>query len=117
MSIDKGKDAQGNRRDKKGFKEQKNGEPPVQGKIILYTVMQKTGKNYYKVFENCNVNTTETKMKHETLQDNRNGQLCLSFKKDEFLPLLCIRIRSDPRFFGQVRSWSGSQVWNRILPF
>jgi hypothetical protein len=41
MSIDKGKDAQGNHRDKKGFKEQKNGEPPVQGKIILYTVIQK----------------------------------------------------------------------------
>jgi len=44
MSIDNGEDAQGNHRDKKGFKEQKNGEPPVQGKIILYTVIQKSAK-------------------------------------------------------------------------
>jgi hypothetical protein len=48
MSIDKGENAKGNHRDKKGFKEQKNGEPPVQGKIILYTVIQKAVK-YLKI--------------------------------------------------------------------
>jgi hypothetical protein len=45
MSIDNGENAQGNHRDKKGFKEKKDGKPPVQGKIILCTVIQKTAKS------------------------------------------------------------------------
>ncbi len=91
MSIDKGQDAQGNHRDKKGFKEQKNREPPVQGKIILYTVIQKAAK-----YLNILLFTLQKQSLKLERQKINIDNILPFVKKAEFLPVLLIWIRSDP---------------------